>query len=145
MTDRERLLFEVIKYHGAPYLWGGSGPGFDCSGLICRVLWRMGLLPWGLRLNSGSLYRRFQRTDKRQPGNLVFWGPGTGQRPIRHVEFVYDDEWNYGAELGGPTITTFEAASRAGAMVDFRPHKQFLERYGEGWFRGYADPFLERE
>jgi len=30
------------KYIGAPYTWGGTGPGYDCSGLAMRVYGRFG-------------------------------------------------------------------------------------------------------
>ena len=67
---------------GAPYVWGGTGPGFDCSGLVWAAYRHAGFtLPrttYGM-LASGML----KRTDlaHANPGSLAFYGSG-------HVEFV---------------------------------------------------------
>lgn len=34
---RDRLIAEANKYIGRAYQWGGTGPAFDCSGLVQRV------------------------------------------------------------------------------------------------------------
>ena len=35
ISNRDKIILEVNKYIGVPYIWGGSDPGgFDCSGLV---------------------------------------------------------------------------------------------------------------
>jgi hypothetical protein len=67
---------------GAPYVWGGTGPGFDCSGLVYEAYRHAGFtLP---RSTYGMLASpMLKRTDlaHANPGSLAFYGSG-------HVEFV---------------------------------------------------------
>lgn len=62
------------------YAWGGTGPSYDCSGLIYKAFLHEGItLPrttYGM-LASGHLVRTYSP----QRGDLAFWGSG-------HVEFV---------------------------------------------------------
>ena len=35
ISNREKVILEINKYLGIPYIWGGNNPkGFDCSGLV---------------------------------------------------------------------------------------------------------------
>lgn len=141
MTKRELFIAKMLTFENHPYIWGGYGWACDCSGIICRCLWRVEILPWGRRMIATGLYNRFGVGAKRIPGNLAFFGPGTGNRPATHVEMVYNKKWNFGAVKGGSKCKTIEDASKLGAMVDYRPHSYMIDKYGEEYFRGYADPF----
>lgn len=66
----------VISYArskiGAPYVWGGNGPGYDCSGITYMAYKQIGItLP---RTASGQYYvgRRVPLAQA-QAGDLVFW------------------------------------------------------------------------
>lgn len=82
---------------GAPYQWGGTGPGYDCSGLVKEAYAHAGLwLPHSTyaMLSSG----RLRRTWHPQMGDLAFYGRG-------HVELV--TRWyhqTYGAQSSGTRV-----------------------------------------
>ncbi len=70
---------------GAPYVWGGTGPGYDCSGLT-MTSWRSAGV--GLNRTSRDQYKqvlKIKYADMR-PGDLVFWGTnGNDPNSIYHV------------------------------------------------------------
>jgi len=80
----EEIIRAALAYEGVRYRYGGmSSRGFDCSGLVARVL-----LGQGIRLphNSAALFRHGQPVAKAQlwPGDLVFFR--TGRRAgVSHV------------------------------------------------------------
>lgn len=79
-APRSEVVNIAMKYLGAPYQWGASGPNsFDCSGFTSFVYRQVGVsLPRVSRaqINAGQ---RVNRSDLR-PGDLVFFGS-----PIHHV------------------------------------------------------------
>lgn len=90
---------------GAPYVWGGTGPGYDCSGLVMMAYRHAGIrLP---RTTAAMLAsRKLVRVFHPRMGDLAFYGSG-------HVELFR--RWGY----------TF-GAHDAGSVVG-------LIRYGWGW------------
>ena len=69
---------------GVPYVWGGETPGvgFDCSGLT-QWSWRQAGV--GIPRTAQAQYDAIAHVSlgALQPGDLVFWGDGTGD--IYHV------------------------------------------------------------
>lgn len=67
---------------GAPYVWGGEGPGYDCSGLVTMAYRSQGiyLTHW-----SQAQYSEGYRVpvSQAQPGDLIFWNWDGGN--IDHV------------------------------------------------------------
>jgi len=83
----------------APYAWGGTGPAYDCSGIVMTALGRStGIwLPHNTvaMVQSGRLYR--VRSPRR--GDLAVWGSPSAPY---HVEFVTAAPgWTFGAETYG--------------------------------------------
>ena len=85
----------------APYSWGGTGPAYDCSGLVMEAvghadrIW----LPHNTQamIDSGWLYR--VPWPDRERGDLLFWFSGGY---AYHVEFqtAWGNE-GFGAETYG--------------------------------------------
>ena len=87
VLDPASWLAMTRRFLGAPYTWGGTTPwGFDCSGLVWRVLERHGVLL--MRNSSEMCFRDPQlvpvRFEELAPGDLVFFGTET---KIDHVGF----------------------------------------------------------
>lgn len=85
----------AIRHAGAPYVWGGTGPGYDCSGLVMMAWRHEGVsLPHntGAMLASGLLVR----VKHWHRGDLAFFGTS-------HVELVHWRHTTFGAlESGKP-------------------------------------------
>ncbi|GAA3125249.1 hypothetical protein GCM10010466_15160 [Planomonospora alba] len=73
----------ALRRIGTPYVWGGgssTGPtrgGFDCSGLAMYAWAKAGVK---LTHYTGSQFRQGRRVSlsRLRPGDLVFFGGGTG-------------------------------------------------------------------
>lgn len=76
----------VMRYEGAPYLWGGRSPfGVDCSGLV-QVAW--GMAGVGLGRDTGDMVRAGSGVEFGDvaSGDLVFAGAVADEE--RHVAMV---------------------------------------------------------
>ena len=70
---------------GQPYLWGGAGPLYDCSGLVQAAYAAAGIaLP---RTSEAQQVTAAPVTDPR-PGDLVFMGPSGQLGTATHVGIV---------------------------------------------------------
>lgn len=60
---------------GAPYVWGGNGPGFDCSGLTYMAYRQVGIT---LPRTADGQYNAGRRVplSEARAGDLVFWSSG---------------------------------------------------------------------
>jgi cell wall-associated NlpC family hydrolase len=89
LPARLRAYYWALSQKGHPYQWGGTGPGYDCSGLVMMAYRHAGIhLPrttYGM-LASGMLVR------VRRPliGDLAFYGSG-------HVELFRKWGYTFGA------------------------------------------------
>jgi len=102
---RLRAYAWAARQAGHPYAWGGTGPGFDCSGLVMMAYRHAGIhLP---RTTTEMLASPLLvRVTHPRMGDLAFYGSG-------HVELFR--RWGY----------TF-GAHDPGSLVS-------LVRYGWGW------------
>jgi beta-lactamase class A len=115
IPDPAKWIEMAKRFVGAPYTWGGTTPfGFDCSGLVTRVLERHGIR---LKRNSAELCFREPRLvpvrfDALQAGDLLFFGT---EEKIDHVAIWLGDgtviqATAYGVPL--TQITSFEENAR---------------------------------
>ncbi|WP_069388233.1 C40 family peptidase [Cellulosimicrobium cellulans] len=70
---------------GSPYVFGGTGPGYDCSGLTSRAWASSGV---DITRTSRSQYQRVAKIPyaELRPGDLVFYADDPSDpSTIRHV------------------------------------------------------------
>jgi cell wall-associated NlpC family hydrolase len=74
----------ALTLMGTPYVAGGEGPGYDCSGLT-KVSW--GVAGFYLPHSSRSQYAAVAKVSysELRPGDLIFWGTGRDASKIYHV------------------------------------------------------------
>ncbi len=105
LPRRLRAYRWAARRAGHPYVYGGTGPGFDCSGLVMEAYRHVGV--WLPRTTTQMLTsRKLVRIRHPRMGDLAFYGTG-------HVELFR--RWGY----------TF-GAHNAGTVVS-------LVHYGYGW------------
>ena len=86
---------------GDPFVFGGTGPAYDCSGLVMEAYLHAGIsLPHTTyaMIASGKLVR----TDHPQRGDIAMWGPVSAPN---HTGFVTDwPDTAFGAENTGTRV-----------------------------------------
>jgi cell wall-associated NlpC family hydrolase len=95
LYQRLRAYYWALSQKGHPYEWGGTGPGYDCSGLVMMAYRHAGIrLP---RTTYGMLASgRLVRVAHPHRGDLAFYGSG-------HVELFKKWGYTYGAhDFGEP-------------------------------------------
>lgn len=71
---RSKLVQNVAKYKGTPYVWGGASPGgFDCSGLIKYVYGKMGVKVPRVSQQQATM-GKVTNVRNLKPGDFVAWG-----------------------------------------------------------------------
>lgn len=104
-TSQEELVTTALKFHGIPYLWGGtSSKNIDCSGLMQNIYFMNGIqLPRDASMQAligRELTTNFE-SHLLQPGDLLFFGrkATNGEREkVRHVAmYIGDGEYIHSA------------------------------------------------
>ena len=69
---------------GAPYVWGGEGPGYDCSGLVTVAYRSIGV---HLSHQSRAQWNQTARVSmaNARRGDLIFWSSNGSPSGIYHV------------------------------------------------------------
>lgn len=93
---RLRAYAWAVTQAGHPYDWGGTGPGYDCSGLVMMAYRRAGVrLP---RTTTGMLASPLLiRVRHPRMGDLAFYGSG-------HVELFRKWGYTFGAHDAGSPV-----------------------------------------
>jgi len=96
MPARLRAYYWATSQAGHPYVWGGTGPGYDCSGLVMMAYRHAGIhLP---RTTSGMLASSLlRRVWHPRMGDLAFFGPW-------HVELFRKRGYTFGAHDSGTLV-----------------------------------------
>ncbi|KFN13746.1 bifunctional lytic transglycosylase/C40 family peptidase [Bacillus pseudomycoides] len=98
-----KVLDEIEKYQGWPYVWGGKNPtqGFDCSGLTSWGLKQIGIDIPSYALSQYELTEPINPSEA-QPGDLIFFkGTYGGPNHISHVAFYIDENTMYDSQSAG--------------------------------------------
>src|SRR5215470_18699616 len=97
LPPRLRAYRWAARQRGHPYVWGGTGPGFDCSGLVMEAYLHVGIrLP---RTTTEMLAsRKLIRVIHPRMGDLAFYGTG-------HVELFRRWGYTFGAHDYGMPVS----------------------------------------
>jgi len=91
-TLKENLVQTALKFHGIPYLWGGtSSKNIDCSGLVCNVYFMNGIqLPRDADMQAliGKELTTEFVADGLEPGDLLFFGRKASEGKEENVTHV---------------------------------------------------------
>ena len=132
-TSIENLVHTAMKFHGIPYLWGGtSSKNIDCSGLVCNVYFMNGMqLPRDADMQAligRELSTEFV-SEGLEPGDLLFFGRKASEgkeESVTHVamyigggEYIHSAGWKERVSIN--------------SMDSTREH--FIERYPEIFVR----------
>lgn len=125
--NRDDIIKNCKKYLGRPYVWGGESMeegGYDCSGLVYRVLRDSGFQV-GRTTSQG--YRAIGRKispGNRKKGDLLFFG---NSERANHVS-IYDENGKMYESIGSSSNTkdnpgpgvTYSDISRRSDMIEVR-------------------------
>ena len=91
-TLKENLVLTALRFHGIPYLWGGtSSKNIDCSGLVCNVYFMNGIqLPRNASMQTliGRELTTDFVTDGLEAGDLLFFGRKATEDEEENVSHV---------------------------------------------------------
>jgi cell wall-associated NlpC family hydrolase len=121
----EELIQYARHFLGRPYVYGANGPNaFDCSGFVCFVLRRSGVVNEDLA--AQGIYDKLKKTgtsftkrDLAPPGSLLFYGKDNTS--IDHVAITTDLHHVIEAGGGNSRTDSVEKANQLGACVRERP------------------------
>ncbi|GAA3508422.1 cell wall-associated NlpC family hydrolase [Streptosporangium album] len=110
LSPGQTAVAAALRHIGRPYVWGGgsgegpTGGGFDCSGLALYAWSKAGT---ALSHYTGSQFRQGRRVPFSQlrPGDLVFFGGGTGD-PTHVGVYVKDGVMVHAPKPGDVVRTT---------------------------------------
>ena len=103
----EDIIAYAKTYIGTPYRFGSTDPsrGFDCSGFVTVVMRNFGIY---LQRSSAAMAAHdgdFIERNSLEPGDLVFFATGGGQR-ISHVGiYIGNDQFIHSASCRGVIIS----------------------------------------
>lgn len=120
---QDELIPYARSYLGIPYQFGGKTRygSIDCSGLICDILKKPGVLPMTLNLNAQGLFEYLCKTINVQPlkqaesGSILFFGASISS--IHHVAMAVNSKEIIESGGGNNLTLTLEQAIALNAGV----------------------------
>lgn len=101
-ADRTAVVAEADDQIGVPYVYGGTTPsGFDCSGFTRWVFEHAAGVDLPRTAAEQSELGKRVSLDKLKPGDLLFWGNGSG---VYHVGIYAGDGEYIHASTGGGRV-----------------------------------------
>jgi len=123
MTQRVKDLIDYAKrFTAIPYKWSGNHPceGLDCSGFMCILLRREGILSWNEDLSSRAIFQRLREehgTSEVKPGSFLFFG----RDRITHIAMAVSETHMIEAGGGGKDTVTLKRAVERRAFIREMP------------------------
>jgi hypothetical protein len=119
--DIDKIVLDFLYGRlGTPYIYGGAGPYYDCSGLVIECLKMRGWVASSFDATAHDLFNRTMSGGTLKPKAHALSFYGTEQR-ITHVGYCISETHMIEAGGGGASTTSLEAALKLGAMVRVRP------------------------
>lgn len=121
MDPTNKVIAYARTYFGVHYSWGGNTryAGMDCSGFVCDVLRRSGIVPRNVDFSSQSLYDHLlsKGTKKSKPvrGAILFFG--SSSKNLTHVAVALCPIYMIESGGGGRSTLTVEDAVKINAGV----------------------------
>jgi cell wall-associated NlpC family hydrolase len=132
-TLKENLVQTAMKFHGIPYLWGGtSSKNIDCSGLVTNVYFMNGMqLPRDADMQAliGKELQTEFVAEGLEPGDLLFFGRKAAEgkeESVTHVA-LYIGEGEYIHSAGHRERVSINSMDST--------RENFIERYPEIFVR----------
>lgn len=101
-ADRAAVVAGAADQIGVPYVYGGTTPsGFDCSGFTRWVFEHAAGIDLPRTAAEQSELGASVSLDKLKPGDLLFWGSGSG---VYHVGIYAGDGEYIHASTGGGRV-----------------------------------------
>jgi hypothetical protein len=132
-TLKENLVQTALRFHGIPYLWGGtSSKNIDCSGLVCNVYFMNGIqLPRDADMQAliGRELTTDFASDGLEAGDLLFFGRKASdgkEESVTHVAMYIGD---------GEYIHSSGHRERVSINSMDSTKESFIERYPEIFVR----------
>jgi cell wall-associated NlpC family hydrolase len=111
----------AVTLMGAPYVLGGNGPGYDCSGITMASYRSVGIT-LGSRSSQGQ-YNTSAKVPLSQmrKGDLVFYGTGGSSSQIYHVAiYIGNGLVAEATSYGKPAqIRAYDASWRVGNLIPY--------------------------
>ncbi len=104
LTNREKLLFEIVKYLDTPYKYGGqSKKGIDCSAFTQQVYKKS--LGVELPRTAREQYKVGKKVSELKFGDLVYFDTQKGVFPGHVGIYLGDSLFAHASSVQGVTIT----------------------------------------